>query len=287
MSSHRDARVRRVILIEAVANAVAAGVKAWAGFATGSFALLSDAIHSLADLANNGVAWLVAAWSAEPPDEEHPYGHRKFESIAVFFLATLLVVTAFEVGTSALARSDAPVRPSGLALGLMLIVVATNAALALWEGHWARRLSSDLLGADARHTWGDVATTLAAVAGWLAGAAGYAWADTAAALAVSALILYLAYGLFQRSLPILVDRAAIDPRALRQAALRVPGVHAVRDVRSRSYGNRSAVDLTVVVAAQLATDASHEIATEVERSLAQGFPLQSVSVHIEPLEVPG
>ncbi len=283
----RDRQVQGVIVVEGIVNALIMGLKTAVGLATGSLAILGDALHSLTDLANNVVAWVVVRWSAQPPDEEHPYGHRKFETVAVFLLAMLLTLTAFELATRALGREGAVVEHADWAVGGMLVVLATNVGLASWQAFWARRLESDLLHADARHTFADVLTTLVAIGGWQAAARGWVWVDTASALGVSALIFYLAYGLFRRSMPILVDQAPLDAEWLRRTAARVPGVIRVRRVRSRPVGHQAAVELDVVVAADLSTAHSHEIADQVERDLRARFPVWEVMVHVEPDAPPG
>ncbi len=278
----RDRQVQGVIVVEGIVNALIMALKAAVGLATGSMAILGDALHSLTDLANNVVAWVVVRWSAQPPDEEHPYGHRKFESVAVFLLAMLLAVTAFELATRALGREAPVVSHADWAVAGMLAVLATNVGLASWQALWARRLDSDLLHADARHTFTDVLTTIVAIAGWQAATRGWVWVDTVSALGVAGLIFFLAYGLFRRSMPILVDQAPLDAEWLRRTAARVPGVIDVRRVRSRPVGRQAAVELDVVVSADLSTARSHEIADHVERDLRARFPVWDVMVHIEP-----
>jgi cation diffusion facilitator family transporter len=278
----RGRSVQRVMRIEGGANLCMALLKGLVGFSTGSLGILSDSVHSLTDLANNVVAWVVVRWSGRPPDEGHPYGHRKFETVAVFLLAMLLTVTAVELAGSALRRSEPQIVDSGWALLGMLGVLATNVGLATWEGRWARRLDSQILGADARHTLADVLTTVVAIVGWQAAARGHLWVDTVASLAVAGLILFLAYGLFHRSLPVLVDGASIDPELLRRTTLRVPGVLGVRRVRSRSSGRGAEVDLVVTVAPDLSTIASHEIATAVEQTLRAQLPVDVLTIHVEP-----
>jgi cation diffusion facilitator family transporter len=245
-------------------------------------AILSDAVHSLPDVANNTIAWIVVRISTRPADESHPYGHQKFETIAVFGLAMLLTVLAFELALRALQRSEPDVVQTGWALGIMIGVLVVNASLAAWQGRWARRLESDILAADARHTFADVLTTVVVIAGWQAAARGYLWFDTAAALGVSGVILVLAYGLFKRAIPILVDESALEPDALTEVALAVPGVEAVRSVRSRGYGSRAAVEIVAVVAPDLSTVESHDIASAIEHAIRSKLPAESVLVHVEP-----
>lgn len=268
-------------------NALILVLKTVVGLATGSMGVLGDALHSLTDVFNNCVAWVVIRLSAQPPDEKHPYGHRKFETIAVFSLAMLLTVLAFELGTRALQRESPEVVHTGWALLLMCCVLAVNTGLATWQSRWARQLGSDLLRADARHTFADVLTTLVVIAGWQASARGSMWFDTAAALGVSVVILVLAYGLFRRAIPILVDESAYEPSSLMKAALSVPGILAVRSIRSRGDGAQAVVDVVAVVAPYLSTVESHNIATAVENAIRAAFPAESVIVHIEPAAVSG
>lgn len=272
-----------MIVIEGFANVAILLLKLIVGFTTGSIGILGDAVHSVTDVANNVIAWIVIRISSRPADERHPYGHRKFETIAVFGLAMLLTVLAFELGVRAIQREEADIVHTGWALWLMVGVLAVNATLATWQASWARRLASDILRADSRHTLADVLTTLVVIAGWQAAARGYLWVDTLAALGVSGVILMLAYGLFQRAIPILVDETAFDPDAIMDVALSVPGVLGVRHVRSRGGETNATVDLVALVAAELSTAASHDVATELELAIGSRFPVEGVTIHVEPV----
>lgn len=279
--SERDQRVGRVLWIEGGFNAAAAAAKAVVGISTGSAAVIGDAIHSLADLANNAVALVAMHLASQPPDSQHPYGHRKYESLAVFGAATLLSVLALEIALRAFDPTSTAVTHASWSLGVMLAVLCGNIVVASWQGYWARRLESDILAADARHTFSDVLTTVAVIAGWQFAARGYRWLDTAASIAVSALILTLAYGLFRRAIPILVDERAAAPEELTAVVNQVAGVKQTRRVRSRS-GPSASADVVVSVDAQISTTAAHEIADEIEQAIRDRFPISDVSVHIEP-----
>ena len=281
-AARRDLLVRRIILLEGVANFVVLLAKLTVGLSTGSLAVLGDAIHSLTDVVNNVVAWVVIRMSSRPADREHPYGHRKFETLAVFGLATLLTVLAVELALHAIRREpEAPLRDAWT-LGLMLGVLAVNVTVATWQRYWARRLDSDLLLADANHTFADVLTTVVVIGGWQLSAMGYPWLDSACALGVSGLVLYLAYGLFRRAFPVLVDRFVVAPEKLAETAMRVPGVHGVRRVRSRSLGKTLTVDMVITVDPQISTREAHDIADAVERQLEELHQVRDTSIHIEP-----
>lgn len=278
----RDRRVLRVLLIEGSANVLMLALKLVVGLVTGSLAVLSDALHSLSDAANNGVAWFVVRASKQPADRDHPYGHRKFETLAVFALASLLTVLAFQIALGALRREKEAIRHEDWALLMMVGVLSVNVVLSLWERRWADRLGSEILRADASHTLADVLTTGVVIVGWQLSARGYPWLDTLCALGVAALVLSLAYGLFKRAIPVLVDRAAVEPEAIVAAVAALPGVRHVRDVRSRLLGGGAAVDLVVEVDPQLPTRESHEISDRVEVLVRRHFHVDDVTVHVEP-----
>ena len=281
-TSDKDLSVRRIILIEGSANFVLLMAKLFVGLSTGSLAVLGDAIHSLTDIANNIVAWFVIRISAKPPDREHPYGHRKFEVLAVFVLATLLAVLAFELALQALRRDVVEPAMHSWGLVLMIGVLGVNIALSAWQRYWAVRLESSILLADANHTFADVLTTIVVIVGWQLSARGYPFLDTAVALSVSVLVLYLAFTLFKSAAPILLDHMAVAPETLTALVAAIPGVREVAQVRSRWIGSDSAVDLVVKVAPTLTTTESHQIANEIESALESELGVRDITVHVEP-----
>ena len=281
-TSHKDLSVQRIILIEGSANVVVLLAKLFVGITTGSLAVLGDAIHSLTDIANNIVAWFVIRISAKPADRKHPYGHRKFEVLAVFVLATLLAVLAFELALQALRRDAVEPSMHSWGLALMLSVLAVNIALSTWQRYWALRLESSILLADANHTFADILTTIVVILGWQLSARGFPWLDTACALGVSALVLYLAFSLFKRTVPTLLDQMAISPEILSTCVEAIPGVCEVSRVRSRWVGSDSAVDVVVKVAPTLSTRESHHIADDIESALESELGVRDITIHIEP-----
>ncbi len=275
--------VRRVLLVEGAANFLVLLLKLAVGIASGSAAVFGDALHSITDLSNNVFAWLAIRVADHPPDAEHPYGHRKFESLAVFTLAVLLCVVAVELAGRALLRADTPVTSSPVQLGLMLGVLAVNILLSSLEMWAARRLDSDILAADAGHTASDVATTVVVIIGWQAGAAGYPLVDSLFALGVAAIVAWLAWRLFQKAIPRLVDEAAADPAHVERMVEALPDVQEVRRVRTRVGGaGEAAADIIVAVDGSLTTDQAHDIADAIEKALAEQLSIGDVTVHIEP-----
>lgn len=281
-STKRDRQVQRIILLEGAANFLVLISKLIVGISTGSLAVLGDAVHSLTDVTNNIVAWAVIKLSSQPADREHPYGHRKFETLAVFGLATLLAVLALELALHAVRRDKPEVGENAWALGVMLGVLAVNVVIASWQRYWARRLRSDILLADANHTFADVLTTVVVIIGWQLSTKGYPWLDTVCALAVAGLVMYLAYGLFKRALPALVDQFAVEPETLARIVNGVTGVRKVSRVRSRWVGSHPAIDMIISVEPNLSTTEAHGIADMIEKLLEERFQARDISIHIEP-----
>lgn len=281
------AGVRRVLWLTLLLNLAVCAIKAAVGFATGSLAVLADALHSLTDGANNVLGLAVTRWSAEPPDREHPYGHQKFEALGALGIAALLGIACFEVIQAAVERvlSSAPrtVTMDATALGLLLLVLAVNVFVALYERRAGRRLKSPLLLADAHHTLGDIWITL----GVLAGAAGlwifgWQWIDLALAVPVAAAVLWSGWAVLRGNLPWLVDAIAIAPETIQQLALSVPGVVNCHEVTSRGLiGRQVFVEMHLITSAK-DVETSHRITEEIERKLEERFGPVHATIHVEP-----
>lgn len=281
-SKRRDIQVRRIIFIEGSANLLVLILKTIVGLSTGSMAILADAAHSLTDITNNIVAWIVIRFSSMPADRKHPYGHRKFETLAVFILASILMVLAFEIALNAIRKEQTEVISSDIELILMLSVLVINILITSWQHMWAKRLQSDILHADATHTFADVLTTIVVITGWQLSTIGYVWVDRLCAIGVACFIVYLAFSLFKRTLPALLDEYAIDAEALNKLVNDVSGVKNVYRVRSRWIGNKRAVDLIISVDPTLTTQASHDITDEIEGLIEKHFDATDISIHVEP-----
>jgi cation diffusion facilitator family transporter len=281
-STQRDKQVRRVILIEGSANLLVLILKTIVGLSTGSMAILADAVHSLTDLTNNVIAWFVIHFSSLPADREHPYGHRKFETLAVFVLASILVVLAFELILNAVRKEETDVATSGIELAIMLGVLVINILITIWQHRWAKRLDSDILRADATHTFADVLITSVVIGGWQLSAMGYAWVDRLCAIGVALLVFYLAYNLFRRAVPVLIDQYAVDPQELSNIIGNVHGVKNVYRIRSRWIGKTCAIDLVISVDPALSTEESHDITDKIESIIEKRFDTSDISIHVEP-----
>ena len=281
-SAQNDRQIRRVIFIEGLANLIVLAWKVIIGLSTGSMAILADAVHSFTDFINNIIALIIIHFSNQPADREHPYGHRKFETLAVFILASILVVFAIELSINAIRKEETVIASSGIELTIMLGVLVINILVTSWQHMWAKRLNSDILYADASHTFADVMITSVVIVGWQVSAMGYIWVDKLCTLGIALVILYLAFNLFRRVLPTLLDEYAIEPEKLINLVKNVNGVENIYRIRSRWIGKTCAIDMVISVDSRLTIEESHNIADKIEHLIEKRFNSADISIHVEP-----
>jgi cation diffusion facilitator family transporter len=284
-SRARSSEVRRVLGGILAANIAVVLVKFAVGLDTNSLAVFGDALQASVDAANNLFAIAVVRVASKAPDEDHPYGHAKFETLGALLIALLLALSIFELVRGAIGRLVAGVPQPSVsvpALALLGFTLIVNLGVVWFETRAGRRLQSDLLLADALHTRTDVFITLGVIAGlWLA-RAGLAWADPVLALIVAILVGRAGYLILRRSIPSLVDERAFDQATIRREAERVDGVVSAYAIRSRRAGDRRFAELTISVDGRANVASAHQIADDVEARLRQSLDLDEVTVHVEP-----
>src|SRR5213594_4228400 len=282
----RSRAVRRVLGGLLVANIAVLITKATIGTLAGSLAVLGDALHSSVDAAYNVLGLVVVRVAAKEPDEDHPYGHGKFETLGALAIVVFLSVTCFELVRSAIGHLTAgghSVQVTNIALGLLFATLATNIVVAWYENRRGHELSSELLIADAAHTRTDVFITVGVLIGVLLSRGGLTWVDPVVAIVIALLIVRVAYQILSRAVPVLVDERAIPAPTIRQTAQAVEGVRSAYGIRSRgaNAGARYAeVTIAVDPAANVAD--AHAIADAVEARLKKDLELEAVTVHVEP-----
>lgn len=284
----RASRVRHVLWIVLGLNLVAVIVKLVLWWWTGALSVAAEAGHSGLDAMNNLIALLFARVATRGPDDRHPYGHHKFETLGALVVVAFLSVTVFEIVKGSVARLfmdqvvalEVPV----VAFVLLGSTMLFGAWVAWYETREGQRLDSDLLLADAAHTRADVLGTLAVIAGLAIATAGYPMADPIVALVLAGFITHSGWAIVKRSVPLLVDERAIEPRLVREVAEHTPGVERSYSVRSRGRTGEMFVELTISVDSSLDVERSHEIADLVEHAVSERFGARDVVVHVEPAE---
>jgi cation diffusion facilitator family transporter len=284
-SQVRERAVRRVLASLLVANLAVVAIKALIGFATGSLSVLGDAVHSSVDGINNILGLAVVRFAAKAPDDDHPYGHAKFETLGALVIVVFLSVSIFELVRDAVGRllhGGAAIEVRTLDLGLLAFTLVVNIWVAWYEGRRGRELSSDLLLADAAHTRADVFITIAVMAGLFLTRRGHAWADPALALIVAVLVARIGWQVVLGALPTLVDQAAADSREIERVATAVSGVRTAYSIRSRSTGHQRFAELTISVPGEVTVERAHTVTDAVEDALRRDLGFHEVVVHVEP-----
>jgi cation diffusion facilitator family transporter len=284
-ATERSHAVRRVLAGLLVANLAVVVVKFVVGAWTGSLAVFGDAIHSSVDALNNILGLAVIRVASKEPDDDHPYGHAKFETMGALVIVVFLSVTIFELlrgaGQRLYAGAPTPeVTPIGwILLGATLVV---NVWVVWFETRAGRRWNSDILLADAAHTRADVLVTLAVIVGLLLARSGFPWADPLLAVVVAALVARIGLQIVRRSVPTLVDERACAPEIIQVSAQQVPGVRGAYAIRSRSAATVRFAELTIAVDGGENVAAAHQIADLVEARLREDLGLHEIVVHVEP-----
>lgn len=270
-------------MVALVLNLAVAFGKLIAGGYANSLAVIADGLHSGVDALANAAALLVLRLASQPPDEDHPYGHSKYETLAAFVLSGILLLTSFELARSAMARLFAPEPTSVTAItfAVMAGTLGVNLFVAWWENRKGREYGSSLLTADAAQTRADVFVSAGVLGGLFLERAGVPRIDSLLALGVSLFIAYASYQVFRDVLPVLTDRIVYDPVDVARVVRSVEGVRNVHDIRSRGTPREAYVQMHLVVEKEDVAGA-HAIADEVERRLSEDLGVKEAFIHIEP-----
>ena len=270
----RYEEVSRVLSRVLILNLVVALAKIALGLVSGAVSVLSDGFHSLTDGASNLVAMIGVRVARQPPDEDHPYGHRKFETLASVGILIFLVLVLVQVASAAAARLrsvEAP-RVDAVAFWVMGSTFAINLAVVLYERRAGRRLSSEILLVDAHHTTSDLATSLTVIAALVGVRFGYSWLDPAAALVVAGFIAYACWEIFRDTSRILGDRIVIDETSIRAVVQTVPDVLGCHRIRTRGSVDHVFLDLHVWMDGRMPLHEAHRVSHVVKDRLMARFP---------------
>lgn len=284
-------QVRAYLQLSVAVALATIALKAGAWWVTGSVSLLSDALESLVNLAGAVFALLMVTLAAQPPDEDHPYGHHKAEYFSSGFEGVMIIVAALAICAAAAQRlfDPKPLEDLGLGLALSLVSSALNGALAFAMLRKAREHRSMALEADARHLYTDVWTSLGVVAGLLAvQATGWLWLDPLAAIAIALNILREGISLVRRSADGLMDRALEpDVQAEIEHTLEVFRHQAIRfdHLVTRRAGQRRFVDLHMHMPAGWTLGRAAALRTSVEQALMSAVPGLRATIQLLPMDV--
>ena len=266
-------------------NLAVAGAKLSFGYATGTVSMISDGFHSLTDTASNVLGLAGARVSRKPPDEDHPYGHRKFETLAaagIFVFLLLVVVEVLRAAIKRVSGGDAP-EVTAWSFGVMLATIVINLLVVRYERREGRRLNSELLLADAMHTRSDVLTSCTVLLSLAGVYAGFPALDPIGGIVIAGFIAYSGWQIARETSNVLADRVALDEANIRAVVMSVPEVVGCHHIRSRGTADHIFLDLHVWFSGDTTLFEAHRLSHVVKDRLLEALPqIKDAIIHIEP-----
>jgi cation diffusion facilitator family transporter len=285
----READVRKVTWIGLLTNISLSGLKFAAGYFGRSQALIADAIHSLTDTTTDIAVIAGSHYWSRPPDESHPYGHRRLETLVTAFIGLMLAAAGIGIGWEAIStlhtRQTAP--PGWIALYAAMVSIVAKEVLYRWTAAVSKKIKSPALAANAWHHRTDAISSvpvLVAVGGALIFPS-WSFLDHVGAVVVSIFILHAALKIIWPAVSELIDAGAPEEtrKKIAQIAGNTSGVLEVHAVRSRYISSSIQIDMHIVVDGKISVREGHTIADKVENSIIADIPVVlEVVVHVDP-----
>lgn len=280
----------RVSMVSIIGNAILSLLKILAGILAHSGAMISDAVHSASDVLSSIIVILGVKLSAKGSDREHPYGRERYECVAAIVLAVILCITGLFVGHTALekihVRGTQPIAiPGQLAIAAAVVSIVSKEAMYWYTRHYAKRLDSGALMADAWHHRSDALSSVGALIGIIGARMGHPVLDPIASLGICVFILKAACDVFLDAIRKMVDHSCDEnmEQALLRCASAQPGVLGVDLIHTRIFGNRIYVDLEIRADGEITLTESHAIAEQVHSAIEAKFSkVKHIMVSVNP-----
>jgi cation diffusion facilitator family transporter len=290
IQSIRKNPAMRVSAVSIAVNIVLSLMKLLAGIIGKSSAMVSDAIHSASDVFSTLIVIAGIRMASKKADREHPYGHERMECVASIILSMLLALVGLGIGVSG-AKKIISGSYAELAIPGMLTLVAAVVSIAVKEWmFWytrgvAKKINSGALMADAWHHRSDALSSVGSFVGILFSRIGFPVMDSVASVVISLCIIKAAYDIFKDGLDKMVDHSCDEATEadIRTAALAIPGVLGIDDLKTRLFGAKIYVDMEILVDGELTLRESHAIAEQVHNKIEQQFPdCKHCMIHVNP-----
>jgi cation diffusion facilitator family transporter len=256
------------------------------GSVTNSMSIMADGFHSFADGSSNIVGIVGMRFAGKPQDEDHPYGHKKYETIAATAIGIMLLTVGVGILKTAVERFQNPVEPQVDAMSfiVMMLTVGVNLFVIWYENGEGKRLKSDILTSDSYHTRSDVYVSLSVILSLVGVKMGFHAVDAIASMVIAVVIGRAAYQILSGCIGTLVDESRVNPELVRDISLTVPGVVSCHKIRSRGQEDAAMVDLHIQVPRTMTVEQSHHIVHELQNKIRREIPaVLDVVVHTEPM----
>jgi len=264
----------RVGRVSVTANVFLTLIKGITGISAGSTALIADALHSLVDVLGSALVWIGIRIAQKPPDEAHPYGHFKAESLAELGVGLIIILTSISIVVDAVNSLISGEKPKFelYALAVAIISALSNEVLARYKIAVGMRTKSSSLIAEGKHSRTDVISSLSVVLGLILVYFGYWWADAVVAIAISVIILQMGGEIIKNAIDVLMDRVDEEfSMRIRRIIEGIEGIKSVDFVAVRGTWRSRIVEVHITVSSEVGTERINEIMEKIER-LKDSFP---------------
>lgn len=279
-------KVKEILWKILFANLFVAVLKIVIGSMINSASMTADGFHSLSDGSSNVVGLIGISYAAKPVDEDHPYGHKKFETLSGLFIAGMLFFIAGKVIIDAIGRFANPEIPQVNIESIVVLVVTliVNVTVSTYESRQGRKLKSDILISDAAHTKSDIFISIGVLGTLIGIKLGLpAIIDPIASLVVAGFILHASYEIFSHTSGVLVDKSAVCDKKVYEIVMGFEHVRDAHNIRSRGREDDIHIDLHVMTDPDMTVQESHELAHDIEEKIKEEInPNTQVILHIEP-----
>lgn len=280
----------RVSFITIVQNALLSIFKLFAGIFANSNAMISDAIHSASDVFSTIVVLIGVKLASKDSDKEHPYGHERLECVAAIVLAMVLFLTGLEIGAQAvkdIVRGNYGdlEAPGILALVAAVVSIITKEIMYWYTRHYAKKIDSSALMADAWHHRSDALSSIGALIGIGGAMLGFPIMDSIASLVIFVFIAKAAYDIFKDAMDKMIDHSCDEDteKAIYDSVISHHEVLGIDLLQTRIFGNKIYVDIEIQVNGSYTLQKAHDIAEEVHENIEQNFPkVKHIMVHVNP-----
>lgn len=289
--AERASAASRSTWVSVVVNILLTAMQISIGIFAKSQGLIADGIHSLSDLVADFVVLFAGHHSKKDADEDHPYGHQRFETAASLVLGLLLLGVGVGMLWSAFRKLEAPEtvqQVHAIALWVAGAALIAKELLFRYMLAVAKRVKSSMLVANAWHARSDAASSLVVGIGIVGNLAGYPILDPIAALIVGFMVAKMGWEFSWSAMHDLMDRAVDEQEvlAIRQTLLETPGVSGVHDIRTRKMGDMIVVDAHLEVDANISVEAGHDIAVVARARVMQRHRVLNLMTHVDPWHRP-
>ena len=278
--------IQKVLWLVLILNWAVAAAKIIYGYMTGSTSMTADGFHSLADGTSNIIGLIGIHFCSQPTDENHPYGHKKYETLFALGIAAMLLIVAFNLGKAGIGRIINPIAPQVdiLSFAVMIITVMVNITVMIYEYRRGKQMQSDILIVDSMHTRADIFTSLSVIVALVCVKLDFPIIDPIITLIISGFIAYSAFIIIRQESGILCDAVAItDTKKIEAIVMKIKGVKSCHKIRTRGRPDDVYLDLHIQIVWDMTMLDSHLLSHTIQKEIMNAFPqIVDVLVHMEP-----